>query len=295
MRDCESSSVAEHQLPKLDMGVRFPSLADKIEPRGAWEKSDVPGVRGRILRGGLPPLKERAERVAVRFPSLAFKFFIFAFCILNLGGCATVSSVPYPPLPPQAALPSVPGFYHRVTRGQTLWGISQLYDIGLEELVKANRIPDAARIETGRLILIPGRQKPKNIKSLAGMPLSECFAWPLRGQVISTFGQTFNNMANKGINIKGTLHSDVIAARSGRVVFYNDNFLSFGKTIIIEHADGFSTVYARNSEVFVKPGDYVSKGTSIAKAGSAGRDKNIYLHFQIRKGSIPQNPYFYLP
>jgi murein DD-endopeptidase MepM/ murein hydrolase activator NlpD len=170
-----------------------------------------------------------------------------------------------------------------------------MYDVNLDELVKVNRILDAARIETGRLILIPNRQKPRNLKSKSGMPSSERFAWPLRGQVISTFGQTFNNMVNKGISIRGSLNSDVIAARSGRVIFSADNFLSFGKTIIIEHPDGFSTVYARNSEVFVKAGDSISKGAVIAKVGSAGRDKNTYLHFEIRKGHIPQNPYFYLP
>ncbi|MCX5709267.1 MAG: M23 family metallopeptidase, partial [Candidatus Omnitrophica bacterium] len=52
---------------------------------------------------------------------------------------------------------------------------------------------------------------------------------------------------------------------------------------------------ARNSELFVKAGDNVLKGTLIAKAGSAGRDKNTYLHFEIRKGHVSQNPYFYLP
>ena len=45
----------------------------------------------------------------------------------------------------------------------------------------------------------------------------------------------------------------------------------------------------------IKAGDNVQKGAVIAKAGSAVRDKNIYLHFEIRKGHMPQNPYYYLP
>ena len=102
-------------------------------------------------------------------------------------------------------------------------------------------------------------------------------------------------MLNKGINIQPYSGSDVVAARSGRVVFYADNFGGYGKTIIIEHEDGLSTVYARNQSVFTKAGESVQKGAVIAKAGSAGRDKNTYLHFEIRKGHIAQNPYYYLP
>jgi murein DD-endopeptidase MepM/ murein hydrolase activator NlpD len=122
----------------------------------------------------------------------------------------------------------------------------------------------------------------------------EEFIWPIKGRVISAFGQTFNNMINKGINIQPYGALDVVAARSGRVIFYNDNFENFGKTIIIGHNDGLSTIYARNSEVFIRVGDKVQKGTLIAKAGSAGRDKTTYLHFEVRKGHIPQNPFFYL-
>jgi murein DD-endopeptidase MepM/ murein hydrolase activator NlpD len=120
------------------------------------------------------------------------------------------------------------------------------------------------------------------------------FIWPLKGKIIAVFGQSFNNMANKGINIQPYNDLDIKASRSGRIIFYADDFKNYGKTIIIDHGDGFSTVYARNAEIFVKIGDYVQQGSYIAKAGSSGRDKNIYLHFQIRKGHIPQNPNFYL-
>ena len=201
-------------------------------------------------------------------------------------GCAPAPYVK-PTLPP-----SMPGIYHRVEKGQTLWRISKIYTVDLDEIVKINRIADASSIDVGQLIFIPRRQKPQ---VLAAKSLSDDFIWPLRGRVISTFGQTFNNLINKGLNIQTYHNSDIVASRSGRVVFLGDNFNDFGKTIIIDHGDGFSTVYARNSRVFIKPGDYVQKGIIIARAGSAGRDKNIYLHFEIRKGHLPQNPYFYLP
>jgi LysM repeat protein len=224
---------------------------------------------------------------------LNFKSFILVFglwslvCgLLFLSGCATAPSV-RPPL-----APGVPGIYHRVEKGQTLWRISKMYNVDLDELVQINRISDITKVEVNQLIFIPHRQKKISVP-IKGY--SDDFIWPNRGRVISTFGQTFNNMINKGINIQPYNNLSVVASRSGKVVFYADNFGAFGKTIIIEHSDGFSTVYARNSQVFVKAGDSVQKGTAIAKIGQAGRDKNTYLYFEIRKGYLAQNPIFYLP
>jgi murein DD-endopeptidase MepM/ murein hydrolase activator NlpD len=102
-------------------------------------------------------------------------------------------------------------------------------------------------------------------------------------------------MINKGINIQPGGGIDVVASRSGKAVFLCENFGGFGKTLIIDHGDGLSTVYARNYQILVKAGDNIQKGQLIAKAGSAGRDKSVYLHFEVRKGHISQNPYYYLP
>jgi LysM repeat protein len=214
-------------------------------------------------------------------------FLLFSFYILVFAGCATA---PYTGTLPSPA--GMPGIYHRVERGQTLWRISKIYNLDLDEIATVNHIPDTASIEEGQLIFIPNRQKQRSYDTRSS---SDDFAWPLRGKVITAFGQISNNMINKGVNIQPSRNSDVLASRSGRVSFYADDFGNFGKTIIIEHGDGFSTVYTRNSEVFVKAGDSVQKGTVIARVGSAGRDRNTYLHFEIRKGHIPQNPFFYLP
>ena len=209
------------------------------------------------------------------------------YYLLFLIGCATA---PYT-LPPKPQF-AMPGIYHRVEKGQTLWRISKIYSADLDEIVRINRILDATSIEPGQFIFIPSAQKKQYLSSQSW---AEDFSWPLKGRVITSFGQTFNDMINKGINIQGVKGQDVVASRSGKVIFYDSNFENFGKTIIIEHSDGFSTVYARNSEVLVKIGDYVQRRTVIAKVGSSDRDKNAYLHFEIRKGYIPQNPYFYLP
>jgi len=209
------------------------------------------------------------------------------YSLLFLAGCATApyTITPQPPI-------SLPGIYHRVEKGETLWKISKICTVDLDELIRINRISDAASIEVGQLILIPQQQKKQYSNQHYSL---EDFVWPVKGKIIASFGQTFNDMINKGLNIQKYKGADVRAARSGRVVFYDSTFEEFGKTIIIDHGDGFSTVYARNSEVFIKIGDYVQRGSIIAKIGFSGKDKNVYLHFEIRKGYMPQNPYFYLP
>jgi len=235
-------------------------------------------------------LKKNTQSTVHRPQSIGLKHatvvIMALFSIGNFIGCA---GAPYvKPLPP-----GLPGFYHRVEKGQTLWRISKAYNVDLDEIAGINHIPDTASIEENQLIFIPGHKKEKRAIPAAGAP--DDFIWPIRGRVIAAFGQTSDNMINKGINIQPQNNLDVVCSRQGKVVFYAGDFGGFGKTIIINHGDGFSTVYARNSEAFIKVGENVAQGALIARAGSSGRDRNTYLHFEIRKGRIPQNPFFYLP
>ncbi|OGX15189.1 MAG: hypothetical protein A2166_00160 [Omnitrophica WOR_2 bacterium RBG_13_41_10] len=217
-------------------------------------------------------------------PYLYYIILTFAFSIFMVIGCATSPLA----ISPQAPT-NIHGIYHRIAKGETIWRISKIYNMDLEELIRINHISDVANIETGQLIFIPYGYR----QSASNLPQDD-FIWPLKGEVISVFGQAFNNMVNRGINIKPYRTKEVVSARAGKVVFYSPNFQGYGKTIIIDHQDGFLTVYARNADVYVKPADLVAKGSVIARAGSTGRDKNTYLHFEIRKNHIAQNPNFYL-
>ena len=167
-----------------------------------------------------------------------------------------------------------------------------MYNLDIDELINANHLPDASNIEAGQLIFIPQRKDTQG--SYVGSS-KEDFIWPLKGRVIASFGQKVNNTVNKGLDIQSRSPSEVIASRSGRVVFRSKGFAAYGKTIIIDHGDGFSTVYARNTELLVNLGDQVQKGEIIARVGSDQAKDTSYLHFEIRKVHIPQNPFFYLP
>ena len=212
---------------------------------------------------------------------------LLIFCAFNFFGCTTV-----PTITPNVVPQGMPGIYHRVERGQTLWKIAKTYSLDLDDLARVNRISDTTSLEVGQLIFIPNQKRHEPLPVISS---GDDFMWPLRGRVIASFGSLYNSMINKGINIQPSGNLDVVASRSGKVVFLSEEFGGFGKTLIVDHGDGLSTVYARNLVVFVKAGDNVQKGQLIAKAGSAGRDKNVYLHFEVRKGYVSQNPYYYLP
>jgi murein DD-endopeptidase MepM/ murein hydrolase activator NlpD len=180
-----------------------------------------------------------------------------------------------------------------VEKGETLWRICKSYNVDLEEVAELNRIADSTNIEVGQKIFIPNAKAQHVIAVLA--PDNDDFIWPMKGTVISGFGQISSDALNKGINIQPSAGANVVASRKGKVVFYSDDFGIFGKTMIIEHADGLSTVYSRNADIYVKVGDVVQKGALLGRAGRSGRDKRVYLHFEVRKGSVAQNPLFYLP
>ena len=208
---------------------------------------------------------------------------------LGLAGCTTVPPYSGPSLPVSAQ--GFGGVRHRVEAGQTLWKISKLYDVDIDNILHLNHIPEDTAIEIGQILLIPSRLRPQNIPIKSS---GDDFIWPLRGKVIAGFGSNYHNLINKGINIQAPAGSDILATRSGRVVFYATNFGNYGKTVIIDHGDGLRSVYSRISEFFVQPGENVQRGALVGRVGTSVRDKNSYLHFEIRKGAISQNPLFYL-
>ncbi|MFH0918703.1 MAG: LysM peptidoglycan-binding domain-containing M23 family metallopeptidase [Candidatus Omnitrophota bacterium] len=223
------------------------------------------------------------------------KNIIFILMIIGLAGCTTVPPYTGPSLPFVSG--EVAGVHHRVEAGQTLWRISKLYDVDIDEIIRLNHLPENASIEIGQVLLIPSRLNLQSIpkkSSAASAADGDDFIWPLRGRIISGFGLTYHNLINKGINIQAPAGSDILATRSGRVVFYSSSLGNYGKTVIIDHGDGLRSVYSRISEIFVQPGQSLQRGALVGRVGSSIRDKNSYLHFEIRKGAMPQNPLFYL-
>jgi murein DD-endopeptidase MepM/ murein hydrolase activator NlpD len=120
--------------------------------------------------------------------------------------------------------------------------------------------------------------------------LDSGFRWPVKGRVVSTFGQKPSGTRNEGINIAVPEGTSVRAAESGIVAYAGNELKGYGNLVLIRHDNGWVTAYAHNKELFVKRGDTVKRGDVIAKAGQTGSVTSPQVHFELRKGATPVDP-----
>ncbi len=115
--------------------------------------------------------------------------------------------------------------------------------------------------------------------------------WPARGNVTANFGESVgrSDMRNNGIRIALEPEEAVQAVHYGRVIFANW-LRGFGLMIIIDHGDGFMSLYGNNSSLTKGEGDWVRGGETIARAGDTGGRNRTGLYFEIRHNGQPQNP-----
>jgi murein DD-endopeptidase MepM/ murein hydrolase activator NlpD len=97
---------------------------------------------------------------------------------------------------------------------------------------------------------------------------------------------------HRGIDLAKAKGSPVKASCGGTVLKVNihSNGTGYGKYIIIVHAQGYATVYAQLSKVYVEEGEFLKAGDMIGLIGSSGRSTGPHLHFEIRKANEPVDP-----
>lgn len=135
----------------------------------------------------------------------------------------------------------------------------------------------------------PSKKLPKiNARS------SSKFSWPVRGKILSNYGAKTNGLFNDGINIGATRGAVVGAAENGVVAYAGNEVKGMGNLIIIQHDNGWMTVYAHMDSMVVRRGARVSVGQKIGTVGKTGKVDSPQLHFEIRKGTKAYNPTSYL-
>ena len=86
----------------------------------------------------------------------------------------------------------------------------------------------------------------------------------------------------------------MVAAKSGRVVYSGAGMRGYGKTIILDHGQGYRSLYAHNSALLVRVGQRVDTGQSIARLGRTGNATTDHCHFEIRRNDVPVDPLLYV-
>jgi murein hydrolase activator len=115
-------------------------------------------------------------------------------------------------------------------------------------------------------------------------------SWPVSGRVVTGFGDTIaGGLRSNGIVIAADRGNPVTAVQEGRVV-YADWLPGRGLLIIIDHGNGYMSLYGHNEQLFKQAGATVRAGDAIAAAGDSGGRSQSGLYFEIRRAGKPVDP-----
>jgi murein DD-endopeptidase MepM/ murein hydrolase activator NlpD len=202
----------------------------------------------------------------------------------------------------QLAILPVNGILHTVKKGDTLEKIAKTYKVVASSIVNypLNHLDTRNPIiAVGQKLLVPGGYKeiPITYAQVYKGPVpagarrgTGRFIWPTAGYV--TQGYKRYHLA---LDIARAIGTRVNAADTGYVVAAGWSDDGYGNNIVIDHGNGYQTLYGHLNRIFVRVGDSVARGTEIGEMGSTGHSTGPHLHFEVRKSGVRLNPLSFLP
>ena len=197
----------------------------------------------------------------------------------------------------------IDGAVHVVAPGDTLSSLAAKYKVSLEEIIgyPANGLADSSTSLTiGQKIVIPGGSKPyvtQEVFAYSGpIPAnaklgSGAFVWPSSGSINQRYWG-----GHAGVDIGGWTGAPVRAADSGYVILATGGWNGgYGNHVIVDHGNGFISLYAHLNSIYVRAGESVARGQEVGSVGTTGNSTGPHLHFEIRYQGVPRNPMGYLP
>jgi septal ring factor EnvC (AmiA/AmiB activator) len=132
----------------------------------------------------------------------------------------------------------------------------------------------------------------------AGRPFAQLrgrLPWPVRGRLLHRYGEQRpgGNLRWEGLLIESAAGGEVKSVAAGRVAFA-DWLPHYGLLVILEHGDGYLSLYGHNQTVYKQLGEWVQRGERIAASGDSGGQQRAALYFEVRKGKVPQDPRLWL-
>jgi murein DD-endopeptidase MepM/ murein hydrolase activator NlpD len=200
----------------------------------------------------------------------------------------------------------VDGIYHMVQADETITGIAEEFKAKPEDIIgeSLNNLTASSNLLPGTRLVVPFGVKPfvPPVVTASGISAgaysgpavraagSGAFLWPASGMLTSYYG-----WGHGGIDVANGIGVPILAADGGYVSFAGWDGSGYGWMVILDHGNGFSSLYAHLSQYYVDPGQPVARGQVIGAMGSSGRSTGPHVHFEIRYGGVQQNPLFYLP
>lgn len=153
----------------------------------------------------------------------------------------------------------------------------------------------AAAERAARQAAAQGRPPPPPTKvtpAVASAPAPKVggLGWPLSGNLLARYGGKLpDGRTSSGVLIGAPAGSTVTAVADGTVVF-SDWMTGYGMILIVDHGNGYMSLYAHNDTLLKDAGARVSRGDAVAKVGNSGGQGVTALYFELRRGGQPVNP-----
>ena len=216
-------------------------------------------------------------------------------------------------------VPAVDGVYYQWAEGDSVESIAARFKVDPEAILSwpGNQFDLTHPVlEPGTWLMVPGGQRefrqwiipviPRGqagvSKSLYGAGACEggydgaygtgTFVWPAGNHVLS--GNDYWS-GHLGVDVAAGEGAQIYAADSGVVVFAGGAWGGYGNMAMIDHGNGYQTLYAHLSQVSVACGQSVSQGAIIGYSGSTGNSTGPHLHFEVRYQGGFVNPWYVLP
>ena len=161
------------------------------------------------------------------------------------------------------------------------------------EIITENGVQVAKNVMKEEIVKEPVKERVQRGTKIKPSRGDGRFSWPTNGgKITSAYGMRWGRL-HAGIDIAGASNRTIMAADNGKVIDAGWNG-DYGNCVIIDHGNGYKTLYGHLSSVSVSVGDTVLKGAQIGVMGSTGHSTGVHLHFEILKGNSKVNPISFL-
>lgn len=205
----------------------------------------------------------------------------------------------------ELTIPPVSGLVHTVEDGDSLASIAEKYDVPSQAIADFNYILDTGELAVGVDLIIPDAKVPEPVITYptytdpvvvtdftpAPSGGNWCI-WPTTVRIITQYFTWYHN----GVDIATpwNIRPPLFACGNGVVTRAGWDPWGLGLHVVIDHGNGFETVYGHMDRIDVGYGQSVSQGQQIGILGNTGRSTGPHVHFMVKYGGVAQNPLNYI-